>query len=117
MSRVVKRLSYKDGQVVYTDPAVHDMSNPFLLSLSSSQTTTGYTIRAKVVKGDVDAAGVPKAQNTILTMELRKPFANDAGHFDLVLTMLKDLLSDPSVMGELKTGYLPQSDTLTLDLI
>lgn len=92
----------------------HALKTPHVLKMSRSATATQQRITIKVVQSDVDAAGEPRAQNTIGELVLRMPVANNSAHFAASLTALRDVLSHATVSADLLGGYLPSGDTLTI---
>jgi hypothetical protein len=77
---------------------------------STSNGVAGFV--CKFTRGDTDADGIPRREMTLLELRVRMPRDNDASHIDDGLTLLSAILSDPTIIANLRNGILPTASTI-----
>lgn len=106
------RQSLQPNRVSFIHPShTPHKSNCFVQSRLDSATTHKESF--KVVLGDVDINGNPRARNTIVTVSVEHPVENDAALIATAKTRISALLSDTTVQQDAERGLLINSATYT----
>lgn len=94
----------------------HSMAAPDVLGFRRSTQQAAHRYHVKRTFAKLDPDGVAYPENLIIEVSVRRPFAFTDAEHDACVANILDVLSNATLMTELKTGRLVDDDSISVGI-